>query len=121
MRTFKDNGPVVQFSGMEGTGADSALELSITAVIIIEILMSGTTAGTDCMDRDITFGVLTDSDRFNKFSISFVKVSDKFFVIILFLFDYDRRLINLEFLILRGMGIIESPLLKGNIFADKRN
>ena len=121
MRTFKDNGSVVQFSGMEGTGADSALELAITAVIIIEILMSGTTAGTDCMDRNITLGVLTDSDRFNEFTISFVKVSDKFFVIILFRSDYDRRLVCFEFLIFRGMGIIKSPLLKGNIFADKRN
>lgn len=110
-------------TGMEGAGAgaDSALELSITAVIIIEILMSGTTAWADCMDRNITPGVFTDSDRFNEFTISFMKVSDKFFVIILFGFNYDRRLVYFEFLIFRGMGIIKSPLLKGNIFADKRN
>jgi len=32
-----------------------------------------------------------------------------------------RKFIHLEFLVLRGMGIIESPLLERNIFADKEN
>ena len=101
VRTVKDNGSVVQFTGMEGTGADSTLKLSITAIVIVKIFMGGTTAWTDCIGRDITFGIFTDSDRLNEFTVSCVEVVDKFFVIILFRLDNDWWLIYFKFLILR--------------------
>ena len=41
------------------------------------------------------------------------------FVIPSYVIDYFWELINLEFLIFGRMGIIEDPLLKGNISADK--
>ena len=43
----------------------------------------------------------------------------KVFVIPFFVIDYFWELINLEFLIFGRIGIIEGPLLKGNISADK--
>ena len=44
---------------------------------------------------------------------------DVVFVIPFFVIDYFWELINLEFLIFGRMGVIEDPLLKGNISADK--
>ena len=119
VRAFEYNRFVMLLAGNEYAGADRTLELALATIVIVEIFVGGTTKRTDCFDRNITFRVLPDSDWFNEFTISFVEVLDKFFVIILFLFDYDWWLVYFEFLILRRVGVIESPLLEGYIFADK--
>ena len=119
VRAFEDNQSVILFTGNEGAGADRAQELSVAAIVIVEILMSGSTARAHRLDRDVTFGVLANRDGFNKFAITDMEVLDEFLIIEFFRFDDDRWLVNFEFLVLRGVGIIKSPLLEGNIFADK--
>lgn len=82
--------------------------------------MGGTTTRTDCVFWNVTFGTFSDN-RFYSFIVAFIKVFDEFFVIELFAFDDYRRLVYFEFLVLRRVGVIESPLLEWNIFADKLN
>ena len=119
VRAFKDYRFVVLFAGNEDTRADGTLELTFAAIVVVEVFMSGTATRTDCFDGYVTFGVLTDGDWLNEFTISLVEVFNEFLVIVLFLFDDDWRLVYFEFLILRRVGVIESPLLERYIFADK--
>ena len=119
VRTFEDNGFVVVFAGNEDARADGTLELTFSPIVVIEVFMSGTTARAYCSDRNVSFGVLTESDRFNELTITFMEVLDEFFIIVLFLFDDDWWLVYFKFLILRRVGVIEGPLLERYIFADK--
>ena len=121
VRAFEDNRSVMLFTSNEDARADRTLELTFSTVVIVEVLMSGTTARTYCFDRNVTFGVFTDGDGFDEFTVSFVEVLDEFLVIVLFLFDDDWWLVYFEFLVLRRVGVIESPLFEWNIFADKLN
>ena len=66
---------------------------------------------------NITFR--TAADRFDFLAILPFEVRNVVFVIPFFVIDYFWELINLEFLIFGRMGVIEDPLLKGNISADK--
>lgn len=66
---------------------------------------------------NITFR--TAADRFDFLAILPFEVRNVVFVIPFFVIDYFWELINLEFLIFGRMGIIEDPLLKGDISADK--
>jgi len=119
VRAFEDNQSVIFFAGDEGTGADGALELSFAAVVIVEIFMSGATARAHCLYRDVTLGVLANRDGLNKFTITDMEVFNEFLIIELFRFDDDWWLVNFEFLVFRRVGIVKSPLLEWNIFADK--
>jgi hypothetical protein len=76
-----------------------------------------TAAGTDQILWDIRFG--TAFDWFNQVTIAVFDISYVKLIIEGCRSVHSRKFINLEFLVLRGMGIIESPLLERNIFADK--
>lgn len=62
-----------------------------------------------------------DSDGFNRFTLLFVEVLDKFLAIVLFLFNDDWWLVYFEFLILRGVGVIEGPLSCVKIYTTIAN
>ena len=70
------------------------------------------------MERDIAFG--TAADRFNSLTITLGIVTVEILPVpILVIVDDPWKLINLELLILGGMGIIEGPLFKRNKSTDK--
>jgi hypothetical protein len=68
--------------------------------------------------RDIAFRPA--ADRTDLLPITFFVVRDQFLVSpVLPEISDEGKLINFELLVFWRMGIIESPLLEGNIFADK--
>ena len=71
--------------------------------------------------KDLQPGMMLAQPLLNKRGDIFLpfEVRNVVFVIPFFVIDYFWELINLEFLIFGRMGIIEDPLLKGNISADK--
>ena len=91
--------------------------MSLRAVIPVEIRFWSIAARTGALIVDITCG--SAADRFDFFTILPFKVRDVIFVIPFFVIDNLWEFINLEFLVLGRMGIIEGPLLKRNISADK--
>ena len=69
---------------------------------------------------DVT--LLTPGNRFNLLLIFVLKVRDEELPVPLILVKSDTwEFIGLEFLIFWGVGIIKSPLLERDIFADKIN
>jgi len=76
-----------------------------------------TTAGTDQIFWDV--GFRTTLNRFDQVTITVLDVSYVKLIIEGCRSVDGRKFIYLEFLVLRGMGIIKCPLLKRNIFADK--
>ena len=70
------------------------------------------------MVRNVTFR--PTADRADFLTITFFIVRDEIFISpVLAEVSDQRKFINLELLVFWGMGIIKSPLLKGNISADK--
>ena len=70
--------------------------------------------------RDVAFRAA--ADRPDLFTIAFFVVRDEFFVSpVLAEVSDQREFIDFELLVLWRVGIIESPLLKRNISADKVN
>jgi len=68
--------------------------------------------------RDVTFN--STKCRFNGFTIAFFVVRNKIIPLPVLFVGYDsREFINLEFLVLWRVGIIESPLLEWNISTDE--
>jgi len=67
---------------------------------------------------DITIG--TPFDGFNDYIVPKPVVFQKPMVINNFIMDYLGKNIGFKLLILRGMTVIKSPLLKWNIFGDKK-
>ena len=62
------------------------------------------------------------ADRADFLTIAFLVVRDAIFVsLVLAEVRKEGKLVNLELLVFRGMGIIESPLLQWDISADKVN
>ena len=97
---------------------DFAQELSFGAIIPVEKEPGSVAAWTGTGIRDVTLG--STSDRTNLFTITFFVVRDEFFVSPVLSEIRDQwEFINFELLILWGMGIIESPLPKWNVSADK--
>lgn len=96
---------------------DFTLVLTVSAVVVVDEMVWGTTERTDnVLGNGFTIPAL---NRFYGFTVLPVVVLEEKLPI---LFDKgldQRELVNLEFLILWGVGIIMSPLLKRNIFADK--
>lgn len=68
--------------------------------------------------RDVTFN--STKCRFNGFTIAFFVVRNKIIPLPVLFVGYDsREFINLEFLVLWRVGIIEVPLLEWNISTDE--
>ena len=101
MRTLIGNKLIMLFPRFKSAGADGALKLPFTTVVIVEIIMRSTTSRAYSVSRNVTLRITTNSNRFNQFTVAFMKVSNEFFVVVFFRFEDDRRSINLEFLIFR--------------------
>ena len=97
---------------------DLAEELAFGAVILVKERFRGVTAWAGAVVRDIAFRASADGTDF--LAIAFLVVRDKLFVSpVLAEVGDQREFINLELLVLRGMGIIESPLFERDISADE--
>ena len=119
MRTNKPEWSDDFFPGRECLTADFALILTVTAIVIVNVMMRSSAKRAYSIFWDGL--TITTLNRFDRLSILPLIVFEKELPI---LFDEgfdDRKLVNLEFLILRGVRIIESPLFQRNISADKVN
>ena len=97
---------------------DLAEELAFGAVILVKERFRGVTAWAGAVVREIAFRASADGTDF--LAIAFLVVRDKLFVSrVLAEVGDQREFINLELLVLRGMGIIESPLFERDISADE--
>ena len=117
VRTAKAKRSGNDFTGSKSLSANFALILAIAAVVIVDVMMRSPTKRT--YDVFGNGSPITALNRFNRLSVLPLIIFEKELPI---LFDEgfdDRKLINLEFLILWRVGIIESPLLERDISADK--
>ena len=117
MRADKAYRSCKDFTGTEGLPTDFALVLSIAAVVVVDEMVWSTTERTDGILWN-GFRVAT-LNRFKGFAILPLIVFQKELPV---LFDkgfYNRELVNLKLLVLWRVGIIECPLLEGNISANK--
>ena len=101
--------------------ADLAQNLAfLPAVVPHEIVHRGVTGRAGTMFWNITIAM--PKNRLNVFVITLFVVGKEIFPVpVLLIGDDFRKLINLEFLILWGMGIIKSPLLERDISTNKVN
>ena len=68
--------------------------------------------------RNITF--LASGNRFQGYVVAELVVNEKIVPVpVLLVTDDFWKYISFEFLVFRGVGIIKSPLLERNIFANK--
>ena len=108
------------FIGREPGITDLAEKLPFRTVILVEERFWGTTARAGAGIGDVALG--TAADRADLFTLTLFKVRDEFLIgPVLPEISDERKLINFELLIFRGMGIIESPLPERDIPADKVN
>ena len=97
---------------------DLTEELPLGPVVFVQKGFRGITAGTGAGVWNITFRPA--ADWADLFAIAFFVVRDEILISpVLAEVSDQRKLINLELLVFGGMGIIKSPLLKGNVSADK--
>ena len=97
---------------------DFTEKLTFRTVVPVEVDGRCFTAQAGTLLRNIAF--LPAAHRFDELSIPFLPVRDQFLIgPILFIRLNEWKFIHLEFLVLGGMGVIESPLLKRDISADK--
>ena len=104
-------------TGREGLLTDFTLILLITAIIVVNEMMGCTTQRTySIFWNTFSISVLYWFQRLVIFPLIVFKEK----LPILFDKSFDnRKFIHFEFLIFGRMGIIESPLFKRNISADK--
>ena len=106
-----------KFTGAESLSADFALVLAVSPIIVVDEMVRGTTQRAGGI-----FGngpAITALYWFEGSAILPLVVFKKELPVLLVKGLDDRKLIHLEFLIFRGMGIIKSPLLERDISADK--
>ena len=93
-------------------------ELSLTAVVLVKILLWSLTTGTGTVIGDVTFGPPFDGT--DLLFVTFFKVRDQFLISpVLTEIGDQREFINLVLLVFRGMGVIKRPLFEWDISADK--
>ena len=93
-------------------------ELSLTAVVLVKILLWSLTTGTGTVIGDVTFGPPFDGT--DLLFVTFFKVRDQFLISpVLTEIGDQREFINLVFLVFRGMGVIKRPLFEWDESADK--
>lgn len=104
-----------KFAGAESLSADFALVLAVSPIIVVDEMVRGTTQRTDGI-----FGngpAITALYWFEGPAILPLVVFKKELPVLLVEGLDDRKLIHLEFLIFRGMGIIKGPLFEGDVSA----
>ena len=118
MRAPQLHGREAAFSWRKPGRTDLTEELSFGAVIPVKKRLRGVTAWADAAVRNIAFREAADGP--DLFVITFFEVGDEFFVsLVLAEIGDQREFIDLELLVLWGMGIVKSPLSERNISADK--
>ena len=105
------------FIRRECSGAYFAQDLSLRAVILVEIRFWSIAAGTGARIVDITCGPAMD--RFDFLAILPLDVRDVIVVVPFLVIDDLWKFINFELLILWRMRIIESPFFERDISTDK--
>lgn len=102
----------------EPCSADFTEKLSLGTIIFVQKGLRCITTGASAVIRNVTFRPA--ADRAYLLTITFFEVRDEILISpVLTEVGDQRELINLELLVFGGMGIIKSPLLKGNVSADK--
>ena len=97
---------------------DLTEELSLGTVVFVQKGFRGITPGAGAGVWNITYRPAADWADF--FAITFFVVRDEILISpVLSEVSDQRKLINLELLVFGGMRIIKSPLLQGNVSADK--
>ena len=117
VRADKADGGRDLFAGNESLAADFALVLPVAAVIVVDVMVGSATERTDDIIRDCS--AITSLNGFNGFTILPEIVFEEELPV---LFDEgfdNRELVDLEFLILRGVGIVKSPLLERDVSANE--
>ena len=90
------------------------------SIVPHEIVHRGVTGRAGTVLRDIT--LYSAEYRTYGFVIALLVIRDEILPVPVLLIGYDfRKLINLELLVLRRMGIIKSPLLERDVSTDKVN
>lgn len=103
--------------GNEGLSADFTLVLAVAAVVIIEIVMGGTAERADDI---IWYGLpIASLDRLNCFTIFPEIVFKKELPVLLNEGLDNRETVGGKFLVFRGVGVIEGPLLERNKSANQ--
>ena len=105
------------FTGSEGLSTNFALILTIAAVVIVDVMMRSPTKRTYDVFRNGSS--ITTLNRFDRFSVFPKIVFEKELPVLLDKSFNDRKLINLKFLICRGIGIVKGPLFERYISANK--
>lgn len=94
------------------------MQLSSFSVIAVKIRLWGTAGRTGAVLGDVAF--LTSGDGFYLNTVAVIQVRNQETPVPLMLDDLDFwKFVHFELLIFWRMGIIESPLLKGDISADE--
>ena len=120
VRTAQFHGREAVLVRGESCSTDFTEKLVFGAVVFVEKRLRGITAGTGAVIGDVTFRAAADGS--DLLTIALFKVRDEIFVSpVLPEVGNKREFINLELLVLRGMGIIKSPLFEGDVSADKSN
>ena len=106
------------FFGRETGITDLTEELSFGTVVFIQESGRRLASGTGTFFRD--GGIRASGNGFHGFSVAFLPVRDQLFVrpVLIKRLDFGK-FINLELLVLWGMGILEGPLFKRDVSADK--
>ena len=120
MRTSKFDVREATFIRREMGVTDFAEKLSFGTIILIKERFRSITTRTAAAVRDIAGRATTDGKNLLTVAL-FVVRNEIFERPILAEVRNQGKFINLEFLILWGMGIIESPLFKWDISANKVN
>ena len=94
------------------------MQLSSFSVIAVKIGLWGTAGRAGAVLGDVAF--LTSGDGFYLNTVAVIQVRNQETPVPLMLDDLDFwKFVHFELLIFWRMGIIESPLLKGDISADE--
>ena len=102
----------------EPCSADFTEKLSLGTIIFVQKGLRCITVWAGAVIRNVTFRAA--ADRTYLLTIPFFVVRDEFLISpVLTEVGDQREFINLELMVFGGMGVIESPLLKGDISADK--
>ena len=108
------------FRRREGGVADLALNLSLAAIVAVEVRLWSVAGRAATVFGNITF--LPSRNRLDLLVVLVLKVRNEKLPVPVILAEADAwQDIRFEFLVLRGMGIIESPLFERDVSADKIN
>ena len=117
VRADKADGGRDLFTGNESLAADFALVLPVAAVIIVEVMVRSAAERTDGIFRDRP--AITSLDGFHGSAILPEIVFEEELPVLFHEGFDDREFVDPEFLILRGVGVVKSPLFERDISADE--